>query len=526
MFAAGLTVAADHPGYNRQGNKTVREKRASSEPLGLFDLAGGPASKPAASPSVLRPTPTPAKSDPVHSVSEVNALITRALADQFSGPLRVAGEISNFSISQRGHAYFTLKDASAQLPCVIWRDALARLGAAIRDGMAVVVHGSVRFYEPHGRVQLYVDEISPQGTGALELAYRQLCEKLKMEGLFDRSRKRPLPRLPLRVVVVTSPTGDALHDVLTTAHRRFPGLHVMVYPVAVQGPAAAGQIATAINLINLHESALGGVDLILLVRGGGSLEDLWAFNEEIVARAIVAGHIPIATGIGHEPDTTIADLVADLRGPTPTGVTELTVPDVRMLLREIQTRQNNLSGYVASRILDHKNSLRAMTMDMIGQTRQLLQIRNRRLEIAARRVAAIEPRHAIAQSWRRLETAQRRLEDCALAARDQASKRLATLHQRLAGIAPASRLSSGRLQLSHLEKSLATAAVNRLQSALAEFETLRQRLLAISPQAVLERGYSITTDADGSIVRRAQQVHSGQTILSRVAEGTITSTVK
>jgi exodeoxyribonuclease VII large subunit len=521
-------MAADQERFTTQGKQIVPQKKQFSGPGSVFDLPYGPspAAKPATKSPFSRSAPASADPDPVHSVSQVNALITQALADRFSGPLRVAGEISNFSVSQRGHAYFTLKDASAQLACVIWRDALARLGTAIRDGMAVVVRGSVRFYEPHGRIQLYVDEIFPQGAGALELAYRQLCEKLKGEGLFEQGRKRPIPRLPLRVAVITSPTGDALHDVLTTAHRRFPGLQVMVYPVAVQGPSAAGQIANAISQINRHSLAIGGVDLILLVRGGGSLEDLWAFNEEIVARAIVAGHIPIATGIGHEPDTTIADLVADLRGPTPTGVTELTVPDVRELLREIQTREDQLSGYVAARISDHKNALRAMAMGLTIQAGQLLQMRRRRLEFAARRVAAIEPRHAIAQNWRRLETAQHRLADHALAARTHAVGRLATLRQTLVGIGPQALISGGSLQLSHLEKSLAAGTANRLHLTAGQLEALRQRLLAISPQAVLERGFSITTDADGTIVRRAEQVHSGQPLLSRVAEGTICSTVK
>ncbi|NNM86922.1 MAG: exodeoxyribonuclease VII large subunit, partial [Phycisphaerae bacterium] len=268
-------------------------KKQSSGAGSLFDFTSMPV--PAAqtdSPKFpSRLAGAAAEPEKVHSVSQVNALITQALADHFSGSLRVAGEISNFSVSQRGHAYFTLKDSSAQLACVIWREALARLGTTIADGMAVVVRGSVRFYEPHGRIQLYVDDIAPQGAGALEMAYRQLCEKLKKEGLFEQGRKRQLPRLPLRVVVVTSPTGDALHDVLTTARRRFPGLHLMIYPVAVQGASAAHQIANAIRQINRHSQAIGGVDLILLVRGGGSLEDLWAFNEEIVARAMVAGHI-------------------------------------------------------------------------------------------------------------------------------------------------------------------------------------------------------------------------------------------
>ncbi len=273
---------------------------------------------------------------PVRTVKQVNAMIQGALAANLPAYFLVQGEISNFRVYERGHAFFTLKEPGAELPCVCWKDALARLKFKPGDGMAVVARGAVKLYEPQGKIQLYVEALYPQGMGELEVAFRQLCAKLKAEGLFEAGRKRVLPRLPQRVAILTSRTGDVLHDVLTTARRRYPGLHVMLMPVPVQGAGAAGRIAEAIELVNAYSAGRegrgeGAIDLMLLVRGGGSLEDLWAFNEEEVARAIVASRIPIATGIGHEPDTTVADLVGDLRGPTPTGVTELTIPDVGAL---------------------------------------------------------------------------------------------------------------------------------------------------------------------------------------------------
>ncbi|HMD54179.1 MAG TPA: exodeoxyribonuclease VII large subunit, partial [Phycisphaerae bacterium] len=225
-------------------------------------------------------------SNPVRTVSQINHLVQQALMEKLPEVLLVQGEISNYSVSQKGHVYFTLKDPQAELQCVMWRSDAARLGFTPQNGLSVIAQGAVRIYEPQGRMQFCASVLHPQGTGALELAFRQLYEQLRAAGLFDPARKRPIPRLPEHIVIITSPTGDVLHDVLTTAYRRFPGLHSMIFPTAVQGAAAAPQIVRAIELVNQHAESIGGVDLILLVRGGGSIEDLWAFNEESLAHAM------------------------------------------------------------------------------------------------------------------------------------------------------------------------------------------------------------------------------------------------
>jgi len=440
------------------------------------------------------------------TVGQVNALIQQVLSGTLPPVFYIAGELSNFRTYDRGHAFFTLKEPGAELPAVMWRDNLARLKFRPKDGMAVIARGLIKMYEPQGKVQLYADLLLPQGAGALELAFRQLCEKLKAEGLFEPERKRPIPRLPQRVVIITSRTGDVLHDVLTTAYRRWPGLHTMLMPVRVQGEEAAPEIAAAIKTINKHAHTLAdgkGVDLILLVRGGGSLEDLWAFNEEIVARAIVESKIPIATGIGHEPDTTIADLVGDLRGPTPTGVTELTVPDAKSLLREIDSTAAVLTRDISRQVRDADNQLARLLVTLTQTTRESVRRRARQLDTRQQQVQRIEPRHAIAQGWRRIDDTGRNLKDAAQRRLQRSRDRLAKLEQRLDRAGPA-------LQLPRLREKLFA---------------LEAHLRAVSPQAVLDRGFSITYDENGHAVRSVAQVKTGDKLTTRVADGEIKSTV-
>jgi len=470
------------------------------------------------------------------TISQANTLLAHALAAALPAVFFVQGEISNFRTYDRGHAFFTLKDAGAELPCILWKDALARLKFKPKDGLAVIARGSVRLYEPQGRIQLYVETLWPQGAGALELAFRQLCEKLRHEGLFEAARKRPLPRLPRHVALITSRTGDVLHDVLTTAWRRFPGLHVSLYPVRVQGEQAAPDIIRAIQRLNVYNEYLGEaeskienqklkIDLILLVRGGGSLEDLWAFNDERLARAIVASRIPIATGIGHEPDTTIADLVGDLRGPTPTGVTELTIPDVRALSAELRNQAALLTRDVRRTLTLWQTGVERTAVQLTAGMREALRGRRQRLDQHARQVAAIEPRHAIAQGWRRVEEGQRRLEQ---AARERLRLRitgLTAIAHRLERASPAGRMGRHRDRVGHLEGRLAAALAARLGGARQRLEAGVRQLRGVSPEAVLERGFSITKDQNGAIVRKAEQVRRGDVITTRLAQGEITSTV-
>ncbi len=269
----------------------------------------------------------------VRSVSEATGYLREVLeSDEVLQDLWVRGEVSNFVQSQAGHLYFTLKDNAAQLRCVVFRSQLASLGCRPQNGISIVAHGRLSLYEAAGQAQLYVDMVQPQGVGALFLQFERLRRRLEQEGLFDPARKRPLPRFPRRVGVVTSPTAAALQDVLRILAHRFPAVEVVLAPTLVQGEEAPPAIAAAIGAVN----ELPGVDLVIVARGGGSLEDLWAFNDERVARAIFASRAPVVCGVGHETDVTIADLVADVRAPTPTAAATLAVPDRHEYLAQVE----------------------------------------------------------------------------------------------------------------------------------------------------------------------------------------------
>jgi exodeoxyribonuclease VII large subunit len=484
------------------------------------------------------------------SVGAVNSLVNQILCGALPPTFYIAGEVSNFRTYDRGHAFFTLKETGAELPCVLWKDSLARLPFRPKDGMAVIARGTVKLYEPQGKLQLYVETLLPQGTGGLELAFRQLCEKLKAEGLFEHARKRPIPRVPQRIAVITSRTGDVLHDVLTTAHRRFPGLHILLFPVRVQGPEAAGEITRALEALNHHNRQYAiqnpeapnqkskiknqkskilpsppSIDLILLVRGGGSLEDLWAFNEERLARAIVASTIPIATGIGHEPDTTIADLVGDLRGPTPTGITELTIPDVRTLATEVDARATLLTRDLRRLLTAAENAVERNALALTAAGREIVRQRTTRLDSLRRMVERIEPRHAIAQGWRRVEEGERRLATTIAARVRHGGDALNRLTHRLERTSPAIRIERARERVETLASRLRAAGGLRLKNSLHQLETLAEQLRVVSPQAVLDRGYSITQLKDGTIVRTTSQVKKGDLLRTRLAEGDIESVV-
>lgn len=290
----------------------------------------------------------------VLSVSEVNGYLRESLeADDLLRDLWVRGEISNLVVSQAGHAYFTLKDSQSQLRCVIFRGQLASIGVVPRNGLSVVAHGRLSVYEVSGQVQLYVDLVQPQGVGALYLKFERLRRQLEAEGLFDPARKRPLPRFPRRIGVVTSPTGAAVRDVVQVISRRYPGIELVVVPTLVQGDEAAAGIVSALAAVN----ALGSVDLVIVARGGGSIEDLWPFNEEAVARAIFASRVPVVTGVGHETDLTIADLVADLRAPTPSAAAEMSVPDRREYISQVENLGRRAESAVTGGLADHRYRL-------------------------------------------------------------------------------------------------------------------------------------------------------------------------
>ena len=335
----------------------------------------------------------------VFTVTEITRRVRRTLEDTF-GTVWVTGEVSNLRRPQSGHLYLTLKDANAQLAAVLWRGTAARLRFELQDGLEVLVRGKLTVYEPRGSYQIIVDQILPKGVGALQLALRQLEEKLRQEGLFDPIHKKPLPMLPRRIGLVTSPSGAAIRDLLNTIYSRMPRVETYLVPVRVQGEGAAAEIARAIADLN----RFGGIDVIIIGRGGGSLEDLWAFNEEIVARAIYASDVPVVSAVGHEIDTTIADFVADVRALTPTHAGQLVVPQLDELDQRLEDGRERLRRSLQHRTELARSRLKALAesyalrvpRDLVRQNQQrtdeLLQRAGlavrRRLEAATERFAA------------------------------------------------------------------------------------------------------------------------------------------
>ena len=344
----------------------------------------------------------------------------------------VAGELSNFKNHSSGHWYFTLKDAGAAVPAVMFRDANRRLPFLPQDGMRVLLRGRVSLYERDGKYQLYVDDMQPDGLGALWLAYEQLKERLSAEGLFDGDRKRPLPAMPRRVGVVTSGTGAALQDVLRILGRRFPLAEVVLCPVQVQGAGAAEQIAAAIALINERRAA----DVLIVGRGGGSLEDLWAFNEEACVRAVALSDIPVISAVGHETDTVLCDYAADLRASTPSAAAELAVPEQSELLAYTRSLGANLRLCVEGLIAERRNALRALT---------------------ERRVLR-RPEELIQASRQRLDTAALRLWNAASARNQQERARLARLCGRLDALSPLGVLARGYALVKYNGEAVTSAA--------------------------------------------------------------------
>ncbi|MBI5385131.1 MAG: exodeoxyribonuclease VII large subunit [Verrucomicrobia bacterium] len=448
----------------------------------------------------------PAATRKVYSVTEITSTVRRLL-EQHVGSVWVAGEITNLREQSSGHIYFSLKDAAAQLQCVCFRSDARESRHLLQDGQKVLLQGDVTVYEARGQYQLIVRAVEAQGVGALQLAFEKLKQKLNAEGLFAPERKRPLPRFPQRIGIVTSPTGAALRDVIHVVGRRQPSLGLVLAPARVQGQGAADEIAAAIGLLNAWSAASERerLDLILVTRGGGSLEDLWAFNEEVVARAIFNSRLPVVSAVGHEIDFTISDFVADLRAATPSAAAEIITETAfasRQALAETQTH------------------LRRLAQEWLAEAGA---------EIArlVQRLTRLHPR-------RQLQEQEQRLDDFRSALVRAA--RQGWRGQRMAWEHAAQRLVLARPSHVIARRVEALAVVQRRlrESARRGFDLQRQshskadlRLRLLSPMNVLERGYSITSDeATGQVVRDARQVQLGQRLKTRVREGEIRSVVE
>ncbi|MGD9602838.1 MAG: exodeoxyribonuclease VII large subunit [Gammaproteobacteria bacterium] len=439
----------------------------------------------------------PAPSRDILSVTRLNRAV-RALLEGHFGAVWVEGEISNLARPSSGHWYFSLKDPSAQVRCAMFRARNALVGFTPANGAQVMVSARVSMYEPRGEFQLIVEHMEPAGEGLLRLRLEALKRRLAEAGMFDAGRKRVPPHWPTCIGVITSPTGAALRDILHVLARRNRAVPVIVYPTAVQGAAAVPGIVSALETANRRAECA----VLILARGGGSLEDLWAFNEEAVVRAIYGSRIPVVTGVGHEIDFTLADLVADVRAPTPSAAAELCAPDGRQVLRQLAQFEQRLLGMQRAHLTHRELRLQTLIHRLVHPGRRIEQYQQRLDEIDRRLPLAMQRAQALVAQ--RLQSATLRLR------RQDPTPRVRLLAQRLAQ-------ASTRLPF---------ALRAQLERRAARIASLEQTLAAVSPRATLSRGYAIVTDAAGRVVRDARGVVPGAAIRARVARGSLDCVVE
>ncbi|WP_405237525.1 exodeoxyribonuclease VII large subunit [Lentisalinibacter orientalis] len=434
------------------------------------------------------------------TVSELNRDV-RTLLETELPRLWVEGEISNLARPASGHVYFSLKDDGAQIRCAFFRQRQRGLAFRPENGQQVLVRGRVSLYEPRGDYQMIVEQMEEAGEGELRRRFDALKKKLTAEGLFDEALKRPIPRLPRRIGIVTSPTGAAVRDILHVLARRFPAVPVIVYPTAVQGDAAAAEIVAALETAGRRAEC----DVLILARGGGSLEDLWSFNEEAVARAVRASPVPVVAGVGHEIDFTIADFAADLRAPTPSGAAELVVPDWREWSARLEQAGRRLATGLDRRLEDR------------GQT----------LDRLARRLTLASPARRLRHQQERLDSLSRRMTSARSALLTAAGHRLERLEARLLAASPGGRLKELHGRWTLADRALRRTMPERLQALRTRLAGDARALNTVSPLATLERGYAIVTaEPDGTVLRDAAGVEPGTRIRARLARGALAATVQ
>jgi exodeoxyribonuclease VII large subunit len=445
------------------------------------------------------PNDSAARPEGVYTVSRLNREARFLLSDRF-GDIRIEGEISNLSLPSSGHLYFTLKDAEAQVRCAMFRGQARFLTFAPANGDHVLLRAEVSLYEPRGDYQLVVKQMEAAGDGALMRAFEGLKRRLAAEGLFDAAHKRAIPGLPRCIGVVTSPTGAAVRDILTVLRRRFPATPVVVFPVKVQGSEAKFEIVRALQTAD----RLGLCDVLILARGGGSLEDLWAFNEEMVARAIFACHTPVVAGVGHEIDFTIADFVADLRAPTPSAAAEAVSPDGAAW----QARLERLELHMRQRIRTH--------LERNGKTWSALD----------KRLQQLHPNRRLQTQGQRLDELDIRLRRALQRQLSHSKAHLLTQSAKLARHHPAPRLQLLALRHGHVQRRLAASVRQLLDQKNQNTAALAEQLQAVSPLATLARGYSIARRQEtGQVLRSRRDIEPGELMETQLAEGVLISRV-
>lgn len=434
----------------------------------------------------------------IFTVSRLNTTVRQLLENEM-GLVWLSAEISNFTQPSSGHWYFTLKDDGAQVRCAMFRNSNRRVTFRPQHGQQVLVRASITLYEPRGDYQLIIESMHPAGEGLLQQQFEQLKARLAAEGLFDQQFKQPLPDPARQVGVITSATGAALHDVLRVLHRRDPSLPVIIYPTAVQGVDAPAGIVRAIELANQRDEC----DVLIVGRGGGSLEDLWSFNDERVARAIFASRLPIVSAVGHETDVTIADFVADLRAPTPSAAAELVSRNQLELLRRLQSQQQRME----------------MAMDFYLAQQQ------RRFTRLQHRLQQQHPQLRLARQQTALFQLQRRLGEAMDQRMRVANRQQDRLLQRLNAQQPQGRILRAQQQLQQWHYRLQQSMEKQLNHNRQRFGTLAAQLEGVSPLATLARGFSVTTDTQGQVVKKTQQLSKGDLLRTRLDDGWVESQV-
>lgn len=409
----------------------------------------------------------------IYTVSQVNSLIKGILDNNLPRRLTISGEITDWRLHHSGHCYFSLKDENSVLPCVMWKSKFGAVKFQPENGLAVLATGSIDVYVPHGRYQFIVDKFIPAGVGALQLAFEQMVKKLRAQGLFDEAHKKAIPEYPERIGILTSESGAAIEDIKDSIWNRWPCVRLFLYPVPVQGEGATEEITSAIRDINRRNKALK-LDVLIVGRGGGSLEDLWAFNEEVLARAIFDSKIPVISAVGHEIDTTVADLVADARASTPTKAGVVAVPDMQKVLGDLENFQNSLYNNIALCLNYRQQQLDEIAGNIVDAVKQFLTERRERLFRSFEQITKIEPHRLLGKMTVDLNNLQNRV------------------------------------------SAVIQAIINKRRMAL----TAQANLLAgLNPKSVLKRGYSITTNKQtGLLVRKLEDVQIADLLITELAE--------
>jgi exodeoxyribonuclease VII large subunit len=431
----------------------------------------------------------------IYTVSQINTLIKAALEETLPSQLVIKGEITNFKHHPSGHCYFSLKDGKSNLPCAMWKPNVRRIRFRVENGLAVLATGFIDVYVPHGKYQLIVDELVPAGVGALQLAFEQMVKKLRDEGLFDDEHKQPLPDYPQRIGILTSESGAAVHDIIDSIHNRWPCVELLFYPVPVQGKGATEKIAAALRDINKRNKELK-LDVLIVGRGGGSMEDLWAFNEEILARAIFNSKVPVISAVGHEVDVTVADFVADARASTPTKAGVVAVPDMEEVLGRLINIERRLTG----------------------QTNARLKLAEQNLEIILANAVFRNPLLFIQNAQQQVDNLSAELSEMIKEMLTGMRQKLSGAYEQIVRIEPHRLLKNKAVELNNSRYRIDRGILAIINNCQMRLTAQANRLAGLNPKSILRRGYSITTNKKtGLLVRNLEDVQVADYIITELA---------